>query len=87
MPDPRIKGVEEIVAKIATMFAGTPPEVVGAVLADLLARFIAGHAPDIREEVLALHIEFMRPLIEVNEKIAFGDAGHPGRQWSTSNET
>ena len=67
----------EISLKLQPMLKGHPPQLQGAVLADLLAIFLAGHAPQIREEILRVHLEQMRPLIDVNEKIIFGGKGHP----------
>jgi hypothetical protein len=49
--DPR--RVEAIVAKIKPLLAGEPPEIQGGVIVDLLATFIAGHHPELREDVLA----------------------------------
>jgi hypothetical protein len=69
----------KISLKLQPMLKGHPPQLQGAVLADLLAIFLAGHAPQIREEILKLHIEQMRPLIAVNENIIFGNRGHPSK--------
>ena len=71
------KLVEAIVDFIKPHLAGHLPEIQGAVLADLLAIWLAGHAPGIREEILALHLDAVRDLIPVNEKILFGERGHP----------
>jgi hypothetical protein len=54
-----------------------PPELQGAVLADLLSIWLAGHAPIVREEILQLHIAHVRELIEINEKLILGEQGHP----------
>jgi hemolysin-activating ACP:hemolysin acyltransferase len=63
--------------RVHPILAGQSPQVQGAVLADLLATWLAGHAPQIRKLVLTHHIDMMMPLIEVNERIIFGDDGHP----------
>jgi hypothetical protein len=71
------KAVAAIVGRIKPLLAGHPPEMQGAVLADLLATWLAGHtvtgdqaATDrLREEMLAMHVELMRPLIAVNAKL------------------
>ena len=48
--------------------AGRGEFVQGAVLAELLARWLAGHFPrDFREELLAMHIDVVRQLILPNE--------------------
>jgi hypothetical protein len=57
--------------------AGKPSQVQSAVLADLLATFLAGHimvgdeeaTNAVREEHLGLHIELVRKLIPVNFRL------------------
>ena len=87
-----MKLAEEVLAvteRIAPLLAGRAPEVQGAVLADLLATWLAGHqgegAADLREELIRLHIEAVRELIPVNEALMaepeedgrdHADAGH-----------
>jgi hypothetical protein len=61
----------------ATVLAGLGPETQGAVLADLLAIWLSGFPRQAREEMLQAHLAGMRPLIEMNERIRFGEAGHP----------
>jgi len=65
-----------LAASIAPMLTGHPPEVQGAVLADLLAMWLAGHvlndgtpATEYREALLAELIKTVRRLVPVNEKI------------------
>jgi hypothetical protein len=66
-----------LTGKIRRMLEGKPPEMQGAVLADLLAMWLAGHvspgdepATDgWRELVLQVHLEAVRKLIPVNYKI------------------
>lgn len=62
---------------IHPMLAGEGPDVQGACLADLVATWLAGHPPVAREELLQLHVDKVRELIPVNEKIMFGERGHP----------
>jgi hypothetical protein len=69
----------ELLDQIRPMLHGRDPGVQGAVLADLTAIWLAGWAPAIREDVLRMHMEQIRVLIEVNEKIIFGEKGHPQR--------
>ena len=69
----------EIARTMHRLLHGHPPEIQGAVLADLLATWLAGHPPVMREAVLQAHIEQMRPLIEINEDIMFGGQGHPAQ--------
>lgn len=68
---------DAMVKAISAVLVGKPPEIQGAVLADLLAMWLAGHPSFARDEVLAQHIELVLELIEPNEKILFGEAGHP----------
>jgi hypothetical protein len=68
------KEVEELMAAIRPLLAGKSAAVQGAVLADLLSLWLAGHvvADDpkatkrIRENLLELHLEAMWRLVEVN---------------------
>jgi len=62
-----------LAARIAPLFAGRPPEVVGAALADLMSTLLAGHqgpgAEDLRAELLAMHIDKVLELVPLNERI------------------
>jgi hypothetical protein len=69
--------VDRIVNRIRPLLAGKPPELQGAVLADLLAMFLAGHHPGLREEILQLHIKAVRDLIGPNEAEIFERHGKP----------
>jgi hypothetical protein len=72
-----VERVEVLFNRVRPLFAGQPPGVTGAVLADLLAVWLAGHSSGhgptasrrIREELLAAHIKLVRELIPVNEEI------------------
>jgi hypothetical protein len=72
-----IRQSTELVETIRAILRGKPPDVQGAVLLELLAMFIAGHAPSLREEMLALHIETVRELVPVVEQ----ELGDP---WGTA---
>ena len=69
--------VLEIVAPIKALLAGKPPEIQGAVLAELLAVWLAGHhvAGDaeatrkVRADLLAAHCHAVRLLTRTNAKI------------------
>jgi hypothetical protein len=69
-----IQKILELTGKIRPILAGNPAPVQGAVLADLLALWLAGHAaPDndgateiLRERVLEAHLKTVRELIPVN---------------------
>jgi hypothetical protein len=66
-----------LVKKIRPLLAGKDPSVQGAVLADLLAMWLAGHVQlgdpkatkRIREEMLEMHIVGVKALIDVNYKM------------------
>jgi hypothetical protein len=72
--DPDTRQVLKLAQKIREMLAGKPASMQGAVLADLLAVWLAGCVEDpdnegLRELVLAAHIEAVRALIPVNFKL------------------
>ena len=73
--------VEAVVEAIRPLLAGRTPEVQGAVLADLLAIFLAGHHPELREKLLAMHIDGVRNLIAPNEKAIFAQRGGKPPGW------
>jgi hypothetical protein len=65
--------VVQLINRIRPILAGQPPPVQGAVLADLLATWLAGHrgttitsTDEMREELLRLHLETVRALVPVN---------------------
>ncbi|NEI52669.1 hypothetical protein GR217_34185 [Rhizobium leguminosarum] len=72
--------IEAIVEAIKPHLAGHPVELQGAVIADLMAIFLAGMAPELREEAIEFHVDLVRQLIPVEERIAFGPAGYPGTE-------
>lgn len=80
MPMKTARKAAMLVNFIKPILAGNEPEVQGAVLADLLAIWLAGHAPPVRETVLRAHICGMWDLIAINEKLIFGEGGWPGRK-------
>jgi hypothetical protein len=53
---------------IRPLLAGRAPEVQGAVLGELVSLFIAGHHPQLRDEILEQHIKLVRDLIPECEK-------------------
>jgi hypothetical protein len=70
--------IEQIRPVLFPLLAGKPPEIQGAVLADLTAIWLAGHFPAItaqlRDLLLKHHIAAVRDLIPVNAK-AMGTDG------------
>jgi hypothetical protein len=69
--------VAAIAERIKPLLAGHPPGVQGAVLAELLALWLAGHhvagdreaTREMRAVILAAHLQGMEPLIAVNAEI------------------
>jgi hypothetical protein len=75
-----VSRIGPIVECIRPLLSGQPAGVQGAVLADLLAIFLAGHRSDtpahteqVREAALAFHIETVRKLIPVNAALMDGE--------------
>ena len=70
----------ELVDLIKPLFAGLDPEIVGAVLGQLLAILIAGHHPMMRDDAMRLVVDMARDLVPiiVEEMI---DEGRAGSDW------
>jgi hypothetical protein len=60
------KRAKELSNRIRPILAGEHPFVQGAVLADLLALWLAGHDPGLREEIFEMHLDYVRKLIAAN---------------------
>lgn len=71
--------VMETVESMKPLLAGKAPIIQGAVLGDLLATWLAGHPPMMREQLIELHIDAVRALVPINEGLIFGERGHPNR--------
>ena len=69
--------IEFISAEIKPRLAGLPGEIQGAVLADLMSLWLAGHHPDLRQKVFQDWLEVTRKLVEPSEREIFGSAGFP----------
>ncbi len=73
----RLALVSLLVAQIKPVLAGQPPEIQGAVLADCLAIWLAGHHVEgdedatraLRADLLAQHCSIVRHLVTVNAKM------------------
>ena len=63
------------------VLAGRGPGPQGALLGDLVSRWLAGHHPDHREDVLTIWVKMVRDLIPVQEKIVLG-----GHEWPKTDE-
>jgi hypothetical protein len=66
--DDQVATVESVREKIRPILAGLAAEVQGAVLADLLAIWLAGHNPELREDMLVMHLGMVRKLLTVNAR-------------------
>jgi hypothetical protein len=66
--EPNAGTVLAVVARIRPMLAGRHPGEQGAILADLLAIWLAGHPFELREALLDNHVERVRDLIPPNVK-------------------
>jgi hypothetical protein len=72
--DEDANAVGPLVEAIRPILADKPPQIQGAVLADLLSMWLAGHGPgggdaaaQMRELLLAEHVELVRKLVPLNE--------------------
>jgi hypothetical protein len=79
MTDEQVEKVNALRQRVAPLFHGQSPDIVGAVLSDLVALLLAGHqgagVAELREALLALHIETVRNLIPINEALLLGKQG------------
>lgn len=71
----KTKEMKDVSNQIKPILAGHPPEIQAAVLADLMAMWLAGHQgpPDeieeFRNKILDAHITLIRRLVPINEKM------------------
>ncbi len=61
--------IEAIVEQIKPILGGLHPGLQGAVLAELLAMWLAGHVAEVRESLLDVHVRTVRELIPPNAAI------------------
>jgi len=66
--------------RIYPILRGQEPDLVGAALADVVALWIAGHAPDLREEMFRQWIRTTRQLTELAAQKALDSGWHPS-EW------
>jgi len=67
---------EQIARTIHPLLAGHIAEIQGAVLAELVATFIAGFHPDeYGDDILALHMETVRALVSIDRMKARPNEG------------
>lgn len=68
MKEPTVRTALDLAAEIGPLLAGYHPAEQGAALADLLAIWLAGHPHEIREALLANHVDRVRELVPPNVK-------------------
>lgn len=73
-----VSRAEYIVARIKPLLAGLGPEAQGIVIADLLATYLAGHHPAVRDDALAVFLDCVRDLVGLNEQELFRDGKPEG---------
>lgn len=73
----KTRRAEELVERIGSLLHGQGPDVQGAVLADLVAIWLAGHHPNERKSALVRLLASLPSLTEINERIIFGPDGFP----------
>jgi hypothetical protein len=68
--------IEEVVDQIKPLLAGRPSEIQGAILAECLSIWLAGHRAgsedgtrQLRAELLSTHCRHVRELTPINDKI------------------
>ena len=71
------RAIIAISRQIKPHLVGAGASIQGGVLADLVSLWLAGHHPDLREEMFAEFIRVTRRLVPVSEKEIFGEQGFP----------
>jgi hypothetical protein len=71
-----------IVDRIAPFLAGQRPEIVGAVVAELMARYLACFAPDGRDEVRELMLALVDTLVPLTVNQMIKDGMVTAEEWS-----
>jgi hypothetical protein len=70
--DPRVALTVSLSNRVHPILAGHHPAIQGAVLADLLATWLAGHDPEVREALLEAHVHSVRERVPINEALFRG---------------
>ena len=79
--EPTVREVADLVDRIRKHLRGKRPELQGAVLCDLVAMYVAGHHPTLRDDVLEIHINTVRALVPANEAALFAHYGGKPEGW------
>lgn len=77
------RAIWEAVEGMKPHLQGIGAHIQGAALADLVAMWVAGHHPAIREEHLQIWLGAMRALVPVNEAALFERYGGKPEGWET----
>lgn len=72
-----VQRARSVVEQLKPLLAGHGPDVQGAALVELVALHLAGHPPQTRAHLLALHCGCVRRMVPIVEGELFGPAGHP----------
>src|SRR5215510_9443365 len=75
-----------IVKTCSDALTGHPADVQGMALAELVAMFVAAHAPPLRQTVGRLLLRTTARLVSVAEDQIFGPGGHPYRAFMRAAE-
>jgi hypothetical protein len=73
--DPNVREAETLAIQIAPLLANHHPAIISAALADATAALIISHRADMREEILAGHVELIGKLIGIYARLSEED-GH-----------
>lgn len=77
MTQDETRAIIAISQQIKPYLVGAGASIQGGVLADLVSLWIAGHHPDLREDILTEFVRITRKLVPVSEKEIFGEHGFP----------
>jgi hypothetical protein len=72
--------------ELSRVLAGHRSEVIGAALADVLSKWIAGHNPVIREPLLAIHISFVREHLPISDALIRAASPEETSNWPPISE-
>lgn len=68
---------DDTVEAIRPLLAGRAPQQQGAVLLDLVAIWVVGHHPAMRNEVLELWVKAVKGMVPVVHEELYGEDGFP----------
>jgi hypothetical protein len=71
-----------IVDRIAPLLAGQRPEIIGAVIGELMARYLASFAPDGRDDVRKLLLALVDQLVPITVNQLIKDGMVTAEEWA-----